>query len=179
MAKKRGLNAVSVILLSAAAAMFILSLVGACIGWIFVDLKFWIGDEMIDVSGTRTYTLTNLLSKLAAGFSGDVYGTTQSIAAFAILTPIFAGLTAILAGVCGFFNNKVLKISLAVCSVAAVVFAILCIIMTYSLCGAASEDNGMGYFLGVGLYSPMAGMWLTAIGGVLAGAVGTVAALRR
>lgn len=154
MAKKKSDNKVGLIAIFVVLVMLVLAIVGVCIAWVSGGL-------------TETgYKLGDLHDLYTAG-EGEVASVFKGMEAFAILTVILAAATTVLAGISKVLGWKLFRFILVVVAIVCVVCAVLAIVLTYSFCDKV-----------VNLYSPAAGMWLTAIGGALAGIGGIFAAVK-
>lgn len=154
MAKKKKDNKVGFIVILVVLVMLVLAIVGVCIAW---------------VSGGLTETGYKLgdLHDLYTSGEGEVASSFKGMEAFAILTVILAAATAVLAGISKVLGWKLFRFILVVVAIVCVVCAVLAIVLTYTFCDKV-----------VNLYDPAAGMWLTAIGGALAGLAGVFAAVK-
>lgn len=130
-------------------AMLVLAIVGLYLNWVSYD------------GGYVSYTLIKLR---LMGDAGDKFNAMYS---FAILTVILTALTAVLAGICKVLHWKLFRLLLIIIAIVCVICGVLTIVMTYSYISALEN-----------IFVPAVGMWLTSIGGIIGGLIGTVAAVK-
>lgn len=157
MAKSKG-NTVGLIAILVALVMLVLAIVGVCISWVSVPTL--VGDS-------EGVTLSQLFD-LYGEVDGDVGGAFKAMASFAILTVILAAATTVLAGICKVLGWKLFRFVLIIVAIVCVICGVISIITSYTFCDASVLFS----------YSPAAGAWLTAIGGIIAGLVGVFAAVK-
>lgn len=169
MAKKKSDGKVGFIAILVVLVMLVLAIVGVCIDWISVSAE--LGNQQLGEGGGPLSDLFDVYGE----FDGEVGGAFKAMASFAILTVILAAATAVLAGICKVLGWKLFRFILVVVAIVCVVCGVVSIITSFTFCDKISLDAGG--FGGI-KYSPAAGAWLTAIGGVLAGLVGVFAAVK-
>lgn len=152
MAKSKG-SKVGLIALLVMLVMLILTIVGVCIDW---------------VSGALTeagYTLGEISETII--LEEEISATFKAMESFAIITVILVAASTVIAGICNVLDWKLFKLVLVIVSIASVVTAVITIILSYSFCDK------------IKIYTVAAGAWLTAIGGILAGVTGVLAAVKK
>lgn len=174
--KKKGLDAVGLIVLALIFVCLILTIVGVCINWTASTVE----SGLVGASKTTFAKLGELLDaqkqaidKLGAEPNADL----NTMAAFAYLTVIVLGVTTLLYLVTRIFNVKLLRLLVLVAAAAALVCAVIAIITAYTYCNSIGAVDG-GSIVKASV-APAAGVWLLGVGGVLGGACGIAGAVRK
>ncbi len=176
MAKNKG-GSIGLIALLIVLAMLVVAIVGVCIDW--VGLKAYGGIGGIGGETDTAYQKLGDLFETYGEAEGETAGAFKAMASFAILTVILAAATTVLAGICKVLGWKLFKFVLVVAAIACVVCGVVTIITSYTFCDKLSAGVDLGGVAQAGTEAtPAVGMWLTSIGGALAGLVGVVAAVK-
>ena len=176
MAKNKG-GSIGLIALLVVLAMLVVAIVGVCIDW--VGLKAYGGIGSIGGETDTAYQKLGDLFETYGEAEGETAGAFKAMASFAILTVILAAATTVLAGICKVLGWKLFKFVLVVAAIACVVCGVVTIITSYTFCDKLSAGVDLGGLAQAGTEAtPAVGMWLTSIGGALAGLVGVVAAVK-
>lgn len=152
--------------------MLIVAIVGVCIDW--VSFTAQAGGGLIE-SEAQGINLSDLFDTFGEA-DGEIGGAFKAMASFAILTAILAAATTILAGICKVLGWKLFRFILVVVAIVCVVCGVVTVITSYTFCDKLGS-GGFGDIL-AGENAPAIGMWLTSIGGALAGLVGIFAAVK-
>lgn len=141
--------------------MLIVAIVGVCLTWI----------TRTSPLGTTSFTLGDLFD-VYGDWDNEIGGAFKAMASFAILTVILAAATTILAGICKVLGWKLFRFILVVVAIVCVVCGVVTVITSYTFCDKLFGQDGLLE------NAPAIGMWLTSIGGALAGLVGIFAAVK-
>ena len=169
MAKNKKLDLITLILFGVLALSVIMVIVGVCIDWTSSTLTVF-GKDTVDKSTLANWAEAN--SDTKNGIDG--YG---AMAAFAYITLVLAILTAIAYVVSKFVDISVMKWVVVGLAALTVICAVVAIITTYTFCGNLTKTDG-GQWASAKT-TPAAGLWLTAIFGMLAGGAGITGALKK
>lgn len=161
----KNISLITYIAIIFALIMIVLTIVGVCINW--ANFSGQLGDGLIE-TGVEGITLTQLFDSFS-NMDGEIGSAFKTMAAFAILTVILTSATAVLAGVCKVIKRKPFNFILFAVAMVCIIFGVVSIISSFALCNIISIDAGS---LASGTYTPAAGAWLTAIGGIIAGIMG-------
>lgn len=153
---------VSIVLLAVLVVALVLTIVGICIGWVKSSSTF------VGQTGSSSSTLSDWLGVEDSGIATN--------AAFAILTVIMTGLTAIAYAAGLFFKNRIVRLVTLVVAVLALACGVVTIITAYTFVNQFGSING-GAFLSASA-SVDAGPWLVFAFGVVGAIAGVVGAIK-
>lgn len=171
MAKNKKLDLITLILFGVMAVSVIMVIVGVCIDW--TSTTTTASGLLGGGSSTETAKLADWAEANGKAKDGiDGYG---AMAAFAYITLVLAILTAIAFVVSKFVDISVMKWVVVGLAALTVISAVVAIITTYTFCDKYQADIGIAS----AKTSPAAGLWLTAIFGMLAGGAGITGALKK
>lgn len=176
MSKSKG-GKVGFIAILIALVMLIVAIVGVCVSWI--DSTVYASGIFGEGSSETSYSTLSDLFKTFEGQDSELAGAFKLMASFAILTVILAAATTILAGICKVLGWKLFKFILVIVAIVCVICGVVTIITTYTYCNNFNSGVDLGDLFKAGTeVAPAIGMWLTSIGGALAGLVGIFAAVK-
>ncbi|MCD8308980.1 MAG: hypothetical protein LUD19_03915 [Clostridia bacterium] len=165
MAKSSKLDIVWIALLAVAVVGLVLAIVGVCIDYVAYDVT------LLNNTNTTSYSFGDLAeaqSNYKDLTGNSYYGTLGATEAMAIITIVLSALTAIFVAVSKFVNIKFANIIKLALGALTVVFAIIAIILASTFTDVLEVE-----------YYAAAGAWLVLVGGILAGAAGVVAGLKK
>ncbi|MCD8039975.1 MAG: hypothetical protein LUF82_00455 [Clostridia bacterium] len=165
MAKSSKLDIVWIVLLAVAVVGLVLAIVGVCIDYVAYDVT------LLNNTNTTSYTIGELVDAQneVKDYTGNIYSGLGGMEAMAIITIVLSALTAICVALCKFVNIKFANIIKLALGALTVVFAIIAIILAYTFGDVAELYD----------WYAAAGAWLVLVGGILAGAAGVVAGLKK
>lgn len=155
---KNKINLANIIVCAVLLVMAVLTIMGVCVNYIGLSIKTVLGNS---------YTGYALGSDMLTG--GDGYG---AMAAFAYITMALAIIALILYIVYKLLDIKALKLAMFAESALLVICAIAALILAFTF-GGGDGNDWASYSV-----TPAIGAWLVAIGGILSGATGVIAALK-
>ena len=167
--RSRGGSNIGFIVVFAALVMLVLAIVGVCIDWVNTTVS------VIGYSESSSSTFKELFD-LFDGVEGDAASAFRLMASFAILTVILAAATTVLTGICKVLHWKLFRFILVIVAIVCVICGVVTIITGFNFCDKLGSFS-LGSFAS-GETVPAAGMWLTAIGGILGGLIGVGAAVK-
>lgn len=169
MAKSKG-SKVGLIALLVMLVMLILTIVGVCIDWVNTSVSV---GSYTETEGTPLSDYFEVFKDL----DGDLAGSFKAMASFAILTVILTAAATVLAGICKVLDWKLFKFVLVIVAIVCLICGVVSIITSFTFCDKLGGGGISGLFEGDN--TPAAGAWLTAVGGILAGITGVLAAVKK
>lgn len=178
--KSKKFDIISIVIFAVLVVALAMTIVGICIAWTkSVSATDLGGGSSSQSTNTLTAWLNSQSEKTANG--GEPISGLNVNVAFAIMTVIFTGLTAIAFCANKFSGIKALKFVLLGCGLLALACGVVTIITGYTFTNGLA-NGGLswgGVNFGSVKSSPAAGLWLLSISGIVGGAAGAVGALKK
>jgi hypothetical protein len=169
MAESKKFDVKSIVIIGVIVVALVLTIVGICVNWISAT---YLGQT----EAGKLSKWVDANSDYKKYLNTEPYSGINAVNAFAILSIVFAALTAIAYVATKFVDNKIVKYVALGVSALLVVFALLALILTFTT--ISNSDGFKSITNAGGTVKTAAGPWLTAVGGVIGGAAGIYGAIK-